>query len=553
MLKNCLMVLTCLGTVLGAACAPAKEDAKGVVDESEPPSIPTELGKSDAADKTITVNVQSAHPYANNLDKRFTVPLGGLPSCAQDARLHFSVLRTEANYDFVTVEPTGAPAQEFDGNLDGTWTEWFPLTGPLKVRLETDGSVTRHGFAVDKIEWDGIPAGCPLVRFPPCGAGTVDVAATPGTCECPAVPQCVNNSELQISHGTRRGHNARAHSVVGSVASETHPGPTDAPQTTVIGNVDSARVGELVERAANLGLLHGAGYEKQLDFNLHTSTFAITAGNFTVSFVANENQHDAQVQALIADFEALFQCGTPTGTLTCNSGFTCEESTCVEEQSCVCPAIYQPVCSTSGQSYSNGCAAACANAAVAHDGECGIPGDPCGTILGLSCTADNKCRFGASQFTYPFPDAGGTCVAPSYCDAPADCNSLPHIAVPGAWACNTNQCAWATGPTWKQVTDGRFETAHPYASSTSVWKELSLPVGAQSMRLVTAAGFALEANYDFLEVWSWVNGAWKQIKRYTGTTGPAATEEFPGRYHYLRFVSDSSVTKLGFRVDAQYR
>ena len=73
------------------------------------------------------------------------------------------------------------------------------------------------------------------------------------------------------------------------------------------------------------------------------------------------------------------------------------------------------------------------------------------------------------------------------------------------------------------------------------------------MRLITAGVFDLEANYDFLEVWSWINGAWKQVKRYTGTTGPALTDEFPGRYHYLRFVSDSSVNKTGFRVDAQYR
>ena len=549
MLKNCLVVFT----ILGAACAPTKDDAKGVVDDSEPPAIPTEIGKADGADQMVTVNVQSAHPYTNNLNKLFTVPLGGLPSCAKDARLHFSVLRTEANYDFVTVEPTGAPAQELDGNLDGTWTEWFPLAGSVKVRLETDGSVTRHGFVVDKIEWDGVPAGCPLVRFPPCGAGTVDVAATPGTCECPAVPLCVNNSELQMLHGTARGHNNRSHSVLGSIASETHPGPTDGAVTTVIGAVDATRVAALVDRAANLGLLHGPGYEKTLDFNLFTDRFSITAGTFSVTFVASEGQHDPEVQALINDFEALFQCGTPTGTLTCGTGFTCAEATCIEEQSCVCPAIYQPVCSTSGQTYSNGCAAGCANVDVAHDGECGIPGDSCGTILGLTCQGDNRCRFGASQFTYPFPDAGGTCVARTYCDAPADCNGLPHIAVPGAWACNTNQCAWAAGPTWKVVTNGTFETAHPYASSTSVWKELSLPASAQSLRLVTATGFALEANYDFLEVWSWVNGAWKKMKRYTGTTGPAPTDEFAGRYHYLRFVSDSSVNKTGFRVDAQYR
>jgi hypothetical protein len=548
MLKNCLVLFA----ALTAACAPAKDDAKGVVDESSPPDVPTEIGKADDSARTVAVNVQSAHPYTNNLNKLYTVPLSGLPSCATEARLHFSVLRTEANYDFVTVEPTGAPSQEFDGNRDNTWTTWFPVATPLKVRLESDASVTLHGFTADKLEWKGQPASCPAVG-PACGAGTVDVSPTPGTCQCPVAPQCVSVTQVEIKHSTQRGFNFRSHNVAGATASETHPGPADGPETNVIGAVDAARVGALIDRAANLGLLHGQGYDHPVSANAAREELVLTAGSYTVSFTASEGAHDVKVQQLIADFEALFQCGTPTGTLTCNSGYTCEEATCVEEQSCVCPAIFDPVCSTSGQTFSNGCAAACANVAVAHDGACGIAGDNCGTILGLTCQDGNKCRFGASQFMYPFPDAGGKCVETNYCDAPADCNGLSHPATPGAWACNTNKCAWAAGPAWKVVTDGRFETAHPYASSTSVWKEIALPAGAQSMRLVTAAGFALEANYDFLEVWSWVNGAWVQKKRYTGTTGPLATDEFPGRYHYLRFVSDSSVNKQGFRIDAQYR
>lgn len=550
MLKKSLVVFT----ILGAACAPTKDESKGVVDESEPPSIPTELGKGDGASQTVAVNVESAHPYTNNLDKLYSVPLSGLPSCATDARLHFSVLRTEAGYDFVTVEPTGAPTQEFDGTHDDTWTEWFPINASsVKVRLESDGSITRHGFVVDKIEWDGLPPNCPLVRFPPCGTGTVDVAETPGTCECPAVPQCVNVDTVEIKHSTSRGFNYRSHHAVGPIASETHPGPADGPETNVIGTVDVARLGQLVQRAADLGLLHGNGYDRPLTAGAMRDELQIVAGAYTVTFTASEGAHDAAVQTLITDFEALFTCGASTGGLTCDSGYTCQEGTCVEEQSCICPAIYQPVCSTSGITYSNGCAAGCANVEVAHDGECGIPGDTCGTILGLSCLDDNKCRFGTSQFTYPFPDAGGTCVAPNYCDAPADCSGLPHIAVPGAWACNANTCAWSTGPVaWNPVTNGTFETAHPYANGTSVWKEITLPTTAQKMRLKTT-DFSLEANYDFLEVWTWINGAWSRVKRYTGTAGPLGTDEFPGRYHYLRFVSDSSVTKTGFRVDAEWR
>ena len=65
--------------------------------------------------------------------------------------------------------------------------------------------------------------------------------------------------------------------------------------------------------------------------------------------------------------------------------------------------------------------------------------------------------------------------------------------------------------------------------------------------------FDLETNYDFLEVWTWVNNAWTRTKRYTGAVGPSTNDEFPGQYFYLKFVSDSSVTRAGFNVLAEYR
>jgi len=533
------------------ACAPAKEDGKGVVDDSQPPSIPTDLGKADGASRIVPLAAESAHPYTNNLDKVYTVALPQLPACASEARVHFSVLRTEAGYDFVTVEPTGAPAQEFDGNLDDTWTEWFPINGPsFKVRLESDESIVRHGFEIDGVEWNGTPV-CPAVVYPPCASGTINVAAPPAACGCPVQPVCANLDAVEIKHSTQARFNLRVHHAVGAVATETHPGPTDAPETTEIGTVDKVRLGELVERAARLGLLSGQGYDRP--FGTETrEELALIAGPYEVTFVAPEGEHDTEVQQLIADFEALFTCGTPTGELTCGAGFTCQEGACVEEQTCICPAVYQPVCSSSGQTYSNACAAGCANADVAHTGECGITGDTCGTMLGLTCQDGYKCRFGESEFTYPYPDAGGACVSDTYCDAPTDCNGLPHVAVPGAWACNQNACAWQAGASWLTLTGGTFETAHPYANGASVWKAIALPSGAEAMRLRTDS-FSLEANYDFFEVWAWSNGGWVREARYTGTAGPALTDEFEGRYFYLRFVSDSSITKQGFKLAVQYR
>jgi hypothetical protein len=223
--------------LLVACGSGSKEDGKGQVDESEPPAIPTNLGKSDDAAKTVDVDVQSTHPYANNLDRTYAVPLD-LPSCAQDVRLHFKVLRTEANYDFVSVA-----GEEFTGTHDNTWTQWFSKTSnTVNVRLETDGSITRHGFEIDKVEWDGLPANCPQGRFPPCAAGMVDLAKRPGTCECPVQPVCVPVADVVVSHQMWLAFNNTTKRATGATATFTHPGLYDQPVTDTVGTVDTVRL-----------------------------------------------------------------------------------------------------------------------------------------------------------------------------------------------------------------------------------------------------------------------------------------------------------------------
>ena len=103
------------------------------------------------------------------------------------------------------------------------------------------------------------------------------------------------------------------------------------------------------------------------------------------------------------------------------------------------------------------------------------------------------------------------------------------------------------------MTNGRFESAHPYANGTSVWKDITLPAEAQALRLIANGTFRLERNYDFLEVWAWQNNAWARVKRYTGLVGPSVNDLFTGQYFYLKFVSDSSVTKEGFNILPEWR
>src|SRR5215207_173797 len=214
-----------LFSLLLVACGTeSKDDAKGQVDESEPPAVPTSLGKSDDAAKTVAVNVQSAHPYTNNLAQDYSVPLN-LPSCAKTARVHFKVLRTEPNYDFVSIGN-----EEFTGTRDDVWSAWFTKSSnAVTVRLETDSSVTRHGFEIDKVEWAGSPDNCPAVTT--CAAGTVNLAKRPGTCECAPQPVCAPIANMVVAHQMWLGFNNTTKKTTGATATFTHPGPADGPMT----------------------------------------------------------------------------------------------------------------------------------------------------------------------------------------------------------------------------------------------------------------------------------------------------------------------------------
>lgn len=543
-----------IAAALAAGCMDKVELEKGVVDEELPPGSPLPgpgAGKSDEGATRITMTVESAHPYANNLDLAFPVALAGrVPSCASRARVHFASLRTEAGYDYVHVEGPYGRVDSFDGSRDNTWSSWVELDASLTLtlRLETDYSITRDGFRVDAVEVETNVI-CPAIAIRTCEADQLDINPSRGTCECPRHATCIEDPAFIVEHvigggfaGTVGGNRA-----IGARAYAVTYRPGDPEVLTFIGMIDHARLQHVVRAVADARLLERADFSEWTNWN---ETLAVEISGTRRTFTRGQGTFPAEDAALIAEVDELFVCGTG-GALTCGAGLTCNDGQCVSN-GCVCPAIYDPVCGADGRTYSSVCSAGCAGATIRHDGECGEVGDVCGGLAGATCTEDNKCRYGAGQFSAPYPDASGTCVAGTYCDAPPDCEGLVHPAVPGVWACEANACAWRAGDAWREVTGWSFVTNHPYANNMAQFKELYAPAGTTRVRLVVRPPFELEANYDFLEVYTWSGTRWNRVRRYTGNVGPALTDELVGRYHYVKIVSDSSVTRYGFDITAQY-
>lgn len=536
-----------------SACSNDKPRRKGEVDDSMPPAYPPgSAGKADDAADLLPLEVESSHPYANDLNQEFVIELGDVvPSCASRVRLHFASLQLESGYDFIhIVDAFGEVVESGTGNHDGEYSEWLELGATersVSLVLETDYSVVRHGFVVDGVEWQGAPI-CPAF-VPSCPAGEVDTNPAPGACECPAVPTCVALDDVEASHSQGGGFAGTftGHRLEGTAAFSFSKSITFPDTETALGTIDSAALSAFISDAGRSGVLHEASVTEPSNFD---ETLAITAGAASIDHIRPAGTFPANQQAIINHFESLFVCG-PGQPLTCGAGNSCVDGECVADAGCVCPEVFEPVCGSNGATYGNACEAGCAGADVRHEGECGIAGDMCGGFAGLVCQPDHKCRFGEGQFTYPFPDAAGTCVDEAYCDSAADCTGLFHIAVPGSWACNANQCAWQQGLPWLPIDDWSFESSHPYNNDESVWRQLYAPEGAASVR-IELDRFSLESGYDFVDVWSWNGQSWFRAARLTGDEDSGTFYELGGRYHYLHFVSDYSVTGDGFAISASY-
>jgi len=107
--------------------------------------------------EVVVPTVQSDHDYANDTNQTWDLrPFSG---GAARARIAFTRLETERNYDFVEVVnmDTDAVLDRFTGNL-GAFTTREYETGNLGIRLVSDYSVVAWGFEMEHVEVFGL--GC---------------------------------------------------------------------------------------------------------------------------------------------------------------------------------------------------------------------------------------------------------------------------------------------------------------------------------------------------------------------------------------------------------
>jgi hypothetical protein len=114
---------------------------------SEPVVVPQVQNRGTTASYVIA----SAHNYANSYT--YTWPTKTVTGATQ-IRVHFTKIDVESNYDYVYVlTSTGTQVNKYTGLYSsGVWSSW--ITGnSFKVKLTTDSSVVKWGFATDLVEY----------------------------------------------------------------------------------------------------------------------------------------------------------------------------------------------------------------------------------------------------------------------------------------------------------------------------------------------------------------------------------------------------------------
>ena len=94
----------------------------------------------------VRKTVESAHPYADNFEKVWEVSEGN----SKSIKLHFEYINMEARYDFLYIlDENDNVVQTYSGSYSDITTPVI-AGSTAKIKIVTDGSVTKPGFKMDK-------------------------------------------------------------------------------------------------------------------------------------------------------------------------------------------------------------------------------------------------------------------------------------------------------------------------------------------------------------------------------------------------------------------
>jgi CUB domain/Kazal-type serine protease inhibitor domain len=167
-----------------------------------------------AATTTAPTDVQSPHPYLDNMDEMYFIEA---PEGASDFEIHFAWVDLENNYDFLFVRDSQGNLLQTLTGFQNNFTVNVPDTQAM-LQLVSDYSVTRQGFVIDALIYQP-SCMCPTIWAPMCGKDGVTYGSM-----CWA--DCSNMDTIYV--GQCLWHD------VDEVMESAHPYPNNLDQTWTI-------------------------------------------------------------------------------------------------------------------------------------------------------------------------------------------------------------------------------------------------------------------------------------------------------------------------------
>ena len=172
-------------------------------------------------------------------------------------------------------------------------------------------------------------------------------------------------------------------------------------------------------------------------------------------------------------------------------------------------------------------------------------------MVGEACELDSDCgdpRGNVCAVVEREPVCGAVALTADACPEGTAYYGLVTDDVIDRFACLGQPSGWSSFP------DAVVSTPAPYEANSRIEIPAYLPEGATKMRLRSDRPFELADGGDYFAVWTWSfeTNNWELADWWQYGDGPTLTDEFPGRYHILQFISDGQGEANGLSVHVEY-